>query len=168
VWAPGVLSGNAQNTAGKWEMAPLPQWSASKNVTGAWGGSSVAVSSQSKHVAAAITFLNWLDTNPDALKLLVQVSGIYPADSADSAAALSKPNPFFSNQPDFYKTAAKIADTMAPFTYGPNVDVAYSAFNDDFGKAAQSKSKKAFDDALDQMQATTVADLKKSGYKVKG
>jgi multiple sugar transport system substrate-binding protein len=168
VWAPGVLSGNAQSTAGKWVMAPLPQWDASANATGAWGGSSVAVSSQSKHVAAAIKFMTWLDTDPDALKLFVQTSGIYPADSADSAAALADPNPFFSNQPDFYKLAGQISQTMKPFTYGPNVNVAYSAFNDEFGKAAQAKSKQAFDDALGKMQSTTLADLKKSGFKIKG
>lgn len=167
VWAPGVLAGNAQDTQGKWMMAPLPQWDPSKPATGAWGGSAVAVTTQSKHVAAAIKFDTWLNTDPEALKLLVQQSGVYPADSHDSAAALSDPHPFFTNQPDFYQQAAKIAATMAPFTYGPNVNVAYSAFNDDFGKAAQAKSQSAFMSALQDMQSTTTSDLKKAGFTVK-
>jgi multiple sugar transport system substrate-binding protein len=167
VWAPGVLSGNAPATAGKWVMAPLPQWDANKPATGAWGGSAVGITTQSKHVAQAVKFDTWLNTNPTAVSALVSVSGLYPADTVDSAAALKTPNAFFSNQPDFYTLAAKISATLQPFTYGPNVNVAYSAFNDQFGKAAEAKSKAGFLSALDAMQSITVADLKKSGFTVK-
>ncbi len=167
VWAPGVLAGNAGDTAGKWVMAPLPQWDASEPATGAWGGSAVGVTTQSKHVAQAIKFDTWLNTNPKALAAMVSESGIYPADTKDSADALKKPNAFFSNQPDFYALAAKIAGTLKPFTYGPNVNVTYSAFNDEFGKAAEAKTKAAFLTALGTMQTITVNDLKKNGFTVK-
>ncbi|MHC5797930.1 ABC transporter substrate-binding protein [Lacisediminihabitans sp. FW035] len=167
VWAPGVLAGNAADTAGKWEMAQLPQWDASKPANGNWGGSAVAVTSQSKHVAAAVKFNTWLATNPTAVSQLVSVSAIYPADTVDSKSALSKPNTFFANQPGFYSLAAKLADTVQPFTYGPNVNVAYSAFNDEFGKAAEAKSKAAFLTAVDSMQKITTDDLKKNGFTVK-
>ena len=43
VWAPGVLAGNAADTAGKWKMAPMPQWDPAKPPTGNWGGSAIAV-----------------------------------------------------------------------------------------------------------------------------
>lgn len=167
VWAPGVLAGSAAKTAGKWEMAALPQWDAASPANGNWGGSAVAVTSQSKHVAAAVKFNTWLETDPTAVGQLVTVSAIYPADTVDSVAALSKPNAFFSNQPDFYATAAKLAATVQPFTYGPNVNVAYSAFNDEFGKAAQAKSQAGFLTAVENMQTTTVSDLKKNGFTVK-
>jgi multiple sugar transport system substrate-binding protein len=166
VWAPGVLEGSAPATAGKWKMAPLPQWSAGDDATGNWGGSAVAVSSQSKHVAAAVSFDTWLNTSPTAVSMLVGTSALYPADTVDSKSALASGNSFFSNQPDFYTTAAKIAETVKPFTYGPNVNVAYSAFNDQFGKAAQSKSQAAFVSALQQMQKITVSDLKSTGFTV--
>jgi multiple sugar transport system substrate-binding protein len=166
-WAPGVLSGNAPKTAGKWKMAPLPQWDASSPATGNWGGSAISVTSQSKHAAAAVSFDTWLNTSKTAMKQLVDVGGLYPADAVDSAAALSKPNAFFSNQPDFYTLAAKIAQTTNPFTYGPNVDVAYSSFNDEFGKATQAKTQAAFLTAVANMQKTTVSDLKSSGFTVK-
>jgi multiple sugar transport system substrate-binding protein len=167
VWAPGVLAGNAADTAGKWEMAQLPQWDANKPANGNWGGSAVAVTSQSKHVAAAVKFNTWLATNPTAVSQLVSVSAIYPADTVDSKSALSKPNTFFANQPGFYSLAAKLAGTVQPFTYGPNVNVAYSAFNDEFGKAAESKSKADFLTAVDAMQKITTDDLKKNGFTVK-
>ncbi|GAA2224286.1 extracellular solute-binding protein [Herbiconiux moechotypicola] len=167
VWAPGVLAGNAPDTAGLWRMAPLPQWDASDPATGNWGGSAVAVSSQSQNVDAAVEFATWLNTSPEAVAQLVSVSGLYPADTADSAEALTEPFEFFSNQPDFYELAAEIADTVQPFTYGPNVNVAYSAFNDEFGKAAASKSQADFLTAVTQMQEITLTDLEDTGFTTK-
>jgi multiple sugar transport system substrate-binding protein len=165
-WAPGVLAGNAPSTAGKWAMAPLPQWDPSKPASGDWGGSAVSVTTQSKNVAAATKFVTWLNTSPEAIKALVKISGIFPADTKNAGKALDAPLDFFSNQPNFYKQAAAISKTVKPFTYGPNVDAAYSSFNDEFGKAAQSKQQSDFLTALSAMQSTTVSDLKQKGFKV--
>ena len=167
VWAPGVLSGDAPQSAGKWVMAPLPQWNPSAPAAGNWGGSAVGISTQSKHVADAVKFDTWLNTNPAAVAQLVSQGGLYPSDAVDSKAALAQPSSFFNNQPNFYTLAASILKTVKPFTYGPNVNVAYSAFNDDFGKAAQSKQQADFLTAVQSMQSTTLADLKSSGFKTK-
>jgi multiple sugar transport system substrate-binding protein len=43
--------------------------------------------------------------------------------------------------------------------------VAYSAYNDAFGKAAQAKKSTAFTDALTEMQKVTLDDLKNNGFK---
>lgn len=166
VWAPGVLSGNAEDTAGKWKVAPMPQWDPAKPATGAWGGSGTGVTSQSEHAKEAGEFVQWLNTDPEAVKALSTISGIYPAATAAQAAQTAPPD-FFSNQPDYYQVTSQIASTLAPFTYGPNVNVAYNAYNDAFGEAAESKSQPAFLDALESMQSTTVADLKSSGFSVK-
>ena len=42
--------------------------------------------------------------------------------------------------------------------------MAYSAYKDAFDKAVQNKS--SFTDALTTVQDTTVADMKKSGFKL--
>ncbi|PXA73361.1 ABC transporter substrate-binding protein [Cryobacterium arcticum] len=167
VWAPGVLGGNAADTAGLWKAAPMPQWDADAPATGNWGGSSTAVTTQSTHQEAATKFATWLNTDEEAVQALVTTSGIYPADAAQAKAALTAPPEFFSNQPDFYDVAAEVADTVSPFTYGPNVNVAYSAYNDEFAKAADAKTKSAFLDAVDAMQKITTDDMKKSGFTVK-
>lgn len=167
VWAPGVLSGNAADTAGMWEVAPMPQWDASAPATGNWGGSSTGVTTQSEHSEEAVKFATWLNTDPEAVKALVTTAGIYPADSDAAEQALTDPPGFFSNQPDFYTVAADVAQTVTPFTYGPNVNVAYSAYNDEFAKAAESKQQSAFLDAVAAMQKITTDDLKKSGFTVK-
>lgn len=167
VWAPGVLEGNAPDTQGKWKMAPMPQWDAAKPATGNWGGSATAVTSQSKHPAEAAKFVTWLNTDQAAVNALVSEGGLYPAYSPAQAEALSAPPAFFSNQPDFFEIAGETAKTAGNFTYGPNVNVAYSAYNDEFGKAAEAKSQKQFVDAVKAMQKVTLDDLKNSGFTVK-
>ncbi|MFG2921351.1 ABC transporter substrate-binding protein [Streptomyces sp. NPDC048305] len=165
VWAPGTLTTAAPDTKGKWAMAPLPQWTAGENITGSWGGSSTAVTNDSKHRKAAAAFAKWLNTDPEALAALVKESGIYPAaTAAQTGGALSKAPDYFSNQPGFYTEAAKIAQGTAPAAWGPNVNVAYSAFKDNFAAAAKDRSD--FGAALTAMQDATVADLKKQGFGV--
>ncbi|MFF7376736.1 ABC transporter substrate-binding protein [Streptomyces massasporeus] len=165
VWAPGTLTTAAPDTKGKWAMAPLPQWSADENRTGSWGGSSTAVTTDSKHRAAAAKFATWLNTDSEALNALAKESGIYPAaTNAQTSGAFLKPPAYFSNQADFYRKAADIAETTAPSAWGPNVNVAYTTFKDAFGAAAKSRSD--FGAALDEMQADTVADMKKQGFEV--
>ncbi|MDG9712904.1 ABC transporter substrate-binding protein [Streptomyces sp. DH10] len=165
VWAPGTLTTAAPETKGKWAMAPLPQWSASENRTGSWGGSSTAVTTDSKHQQAAAKFASWLNTDRDALNALAKESGIYPAaKTAQTSGAFLKPPAYFSNQADFYSKAADIAETTAPSAWGPNVNVAYTTFKDAFGAAAKNKSD--FGSALGKMQDETVADMKKQGFEV--
>lgn len=165
VWAPGTLATAAPDTKGKWAMAPLPQWSDTRNVTGSWGGSSTAVTTDSSHKEAAAKFAAWLNTDGDALNALAKEGGIYPASSsAQLSGAFTTPPDYFSNQPDFYGQAAKIAKTTAPSAWGPNVNVAYTSFKDAFGAAAKNKSD--FTAALKTMQEATVTDMKKQGFEV--
>lgn len=165
VWGPGVLSGNAADTAGLWEAATLPTWDGDVS-NGNWGGSSTAVTSQTKNVDAATEFATWLNTDPEAVAALVEQTGIYPAATDAAASILTEAPEFFSNQPDFYDVAAEAAQAVAPFTYGPNVNVAFSAYNDEFAKAAEAKSVDAFLAAVTAMQKTTIDDLKAGGFSV--
>ncbi|MFJ2115247.1 ABC transporter substrate-binding protein [Streptomyces sp. NPDC087850] len=167
VWAPGTLTTAAPDTKGKWAMAPLPQWNKGEQKTGSWGGSSTAVTNDSPHKKAAAKFAAWLNTDSEALTALVKESGIYPAaTAAQTGGAMSTAPEFFSNQPDFYTTAAEIAKGTAPSAWGPNVNVAYTTFRDSFSQAAKDKSD--FGAALTDMQQATVADLKKQGFGVIG
>lgn len=166
IWAPGVLAGNAPDTAGLWKMAPMPQWDAAKPATGNWGGSATAVTSQSSHSAEAVKFITWMNTSSAGVKALASISGVYPADIPGQAEALTDPPEFFANQPDFYTLAAETAKTAGSFTYGPNVNVAYSAYNDAFGKAAENKSQAEFIAAVATMQKVTFEDMENSGFSV--
>ena len=166
IWAPGVLAGNAADTAGLWRMAPLPQWDENDPGTGTWGGSSTAVTSQSEHVEASVEFLTWLNTSEEAVTALVREGGLYPASQTYQETALAEPPEFFAGQPDFYDVAAQVTETVRPFTYGPNVNVAYNTYNDAFATAAEARTAQAFLDALAAIQEATVDDLVDSGFTV--
>lgn len=163
VWAPGVLSSNAPNGKGRWAVAPLPQWSGGQPASGFWGGSSMAVSAGSKNRKAAAEFITWLNTDPQAMDLLIKEAAVYPA-AKKGQSLLTQPPDYFSNQADFWKVATQASGTARGFTFGPNVNVAYSAYKDAFDKAIQTKS--SFSDALTAMHDATVADMQKSGFKL--
>ncbi|GAA0364887.1 extracellular solute-binding protein [Microbispora corallina] len=161
VWGPGVLSSNAPKAKGKWAVAPLPQWNAGENHSGFWGGSSTAVAAKSPHKAAAVKFATWLNTDPQALDLLIKEGSVYPA-STKGAALLTEAPEYFSGQPDFWRQAAAIGATARGFTFGPDVNVTYNAYKDAFDKAVAARSD--FAAAVRTMQDTTVADMQKSGF----
>ncbi|NMO54775.1 extracellular solute-binding protein [Actinoplanes sp. TBRC 11911] len=166
VWGPGVLEGNAAKTKGKWKVAQLPQWDPAQPANGNWGGSATSVTSQSKHKTQAASFVAWLNTDPAALKALATDANVYPAANDATSVALTSPPAFFANQPDYYTIAAEAGKITNPFTYGPNVNVTYSSYNDAFAKAAEAK--KGFPDALATMQKATVDDMKNAGFKIAG
>ncbi len=167
VWGPAVLGGIAPATKGKWAIAPLPQWSASEQKTGYWGGSSTAVAAKSANKDAATKFAVWLNTDPQAVQALIKVAGVYPAaTNAQSGPALQQAPAFFPGQTDFYRQAAVIANTAVGFTFGPNVNVTYQAYRDAFGKAIQQKT--SFSGAAKTMLDTTLNDMRKSGFSVSG
>ena len=166
VWAPGVLEGNAPDTAGLWAMAPMPQWDAGDPATGSWGGSATSITSQSEHAEAAAEFVAWMNSSQEGVDALVTHGSLYPADLPAQEAALTEPPAFFAQQADFYEVAGATSQTVAPFTYGPNVNVAFSAYNDEFGKATEARTAAAFVDAVAAMQAATVEDLVSSGFAV--
>jgi multiple sugar transport system substrate-binding protein len=165
IWGAGVLEGVAPSTKGKWKMTALPQWDAGAAATGYWGGSATAIWSKSAHQAQAQKFVRWLNTDPEALDAMISAGGIYPAATAgQSAPSLAKAPAMMPNQPAFFADAAAIAKTAKGFSWAPNVNVTYSQYSDLFAKAIQSKSD--FGAAVDQLQAASVADLKKQGFTV--
>ena len=165
VWAPGDLSSSAANTSGDWAMAALPQWSAGQSVSGAWGGSATSVTADSKYPQQAAQFISWLNQSTQGTNLLVTDGSIYPAStSAESSSSL--PAQTFMGQSDFYTLAKQYSSEVASATWGPDVDVAYSDFSDDF--ASTVKTQSGYLAALSKLQSSVVADMKSAGFTVSG
>lgn len=165
-WAPAQLPNIAGDTAGKWTAAPLPAWTAGDSTTGIWGGSAVAVSSNSKHPAEAAKFVEWLNTSDEALKMQIDTVNVYPAATSGRALPdLDQPPAFMKDQPDYYKMIGQIAPHARSFDiWGPNAAVTFGAYRDGFASALQNKT--ALSGALDTMQSTSLADMKKRGFTV--
>lgn len=165
-WAPAQLPTIAAGTEGKWEAAALPAWTAGDTATGIWGGSAMAITTNSKHPAEAAKFVTWLNSSEEALKMQISEIGIYPAATAGrSLPELDTPPAFMSNQKDYYRLIGDVAPSARSFDiWGPDATVTFGAYRDGFASALQNKTPLSA--ALDSMQKTTVADMKKLGFTV--
>ena len=166
-WAPAQFPNIAADTTGKWAAAPLPAWKAGDTTTGIWGGSAMAVTSNSKHPKEAAEFATWLNTSDEALSMQISDINVYPAaTSGRSLPELDAPPAFMPNQPDYYKLIGDIAPSARSFDiWGPDATVTFGAYRDGFSSALQNGTPLA--DALDTMQTATVDDMKKLGFTVK-
>jgi len=165
-WAPNQLPSIAKDTAGKWTAAPLPAWTAGDPTVGIWGGETEAVTANSKHPAEAAKFVKWMNSSTEGVKLLIQNVDVFPASLANqSQDALKTPPPYMSNQPDYNTLMAQAAQNVRTFQiWGPNANVTFDAYSNDFAAALQNKSP--LSGALTQMQQATVNDMKQRGFNV--
>ncbi|MGN9846767.1 ABC transporter substrate-binding protein [Nonomuraea sp. H19] len=164
-WAPSVIQSVAPDTAGKWESAPLPQWTPGNAAVPFLGGSAYLVPAKSKHAKEAAAFAAWLGASDEGSKLLLGLD-IYPGGNAGRQATLSaEPPKLMPQQKDFYQVADQvIKNTTIPVTWGPNVNVAQTAFGDALNTAALNKT--SFRAVYQATQQAVVADLQKAGYTV--
>jgi multiple sugar transport system substrate-binding protein len=164
-WGYSTIRDNAKATAGKWAVAPMPQWTAGSKAAGNWGGSTTAVLASSKHPAEAAKFALWLNTDPTALAMLNDKGGLYPADKAGlEMPALAKGVPFYGNQKifDTFKEASANVDTN--FTWGPIMTDTNRFLSDGFTKALNGQG--TLGQSLESAQTQTESALKAQGIPV--
>ncbi|MCM4077490.1 ABC transporter substrate-binding protein [Paractinoplanes hotanensis] len=166
VWGANSIMSGAPKTAGKWRVAPMPQWSAGEDVAGNWGGSATAVFKSSKHPYEAAQFALWLNTSEEALALLNKEAQLYPATTAGTKYSyLANPVEFYGDQ-KIYEVFAEAAGKVTPdFTWGPTMTSTYANASDGF-KAAVSGSG-TLEEALAVTQKSTIETLKSQAIPVK-
>ncbi|MFD2024502.1 ABC transporter substrate-binding protein [Promicromonospora aerolata] len=165
VWAPNVIESVAPDTAGNWGMAPLPQWTPGDAAVAYQGGSAVVVTKDSEHPEAAAEFASWLNATEEGNTLLLDEQSLYPASSLGQEMAESNDPPsLMPQQSDFYSLAAEISAETVPVTWGPNVNLAKSVFEDELGKAVRNGTP--WRDAFVATQEAVVADMTETGFTV--
>ncbi|MDI1465365.1 extracellular solute-binding protein [Catellatospora sp. KI3] len=165
VWGANSIASGAPKTAGKWRVAPMPQWDGAQASAGNWGGSSTAVFKTSKHPYEAAKFALWLNSSDEALTLLNQKANLYPATKAGAnLPALADGVAFYGDQ-KIYEVFAK-ASTQVPsgFTWGPSMTATYANASDGFKAAVSGKGTLL--DALTAAQAYTIQTLKNQAIPV--
>jgi multiple sugar transport system substrate-binding protein len=166
VWGANSIATGAPKTAGKWKVAPMPQWAAGEKKAGNWGGSSTAVFKSSKHPYEAAQFALWLNTSEEALTLLNEKAQLYPATKAGaSLPALKKGVAFYGDQPIYDVFAEASTQVVPDFTWGPTMTATYASASDGFKAAVSGKG--TLNDALAAAQASTVQTLKSQAIPVK-
>jgi multiple sugar transport system substrate-binding protein len=78
-WGPVGMQLSIKKTVGDWRAAPLPQVQAGQNLSGNWGGSTLAVIAGTKHAKQAAEFVQWFGGSADSWKILSgPVAGAFP------------------------------------------------------------------------------------------
>jgi multiple sugar transport system substrate-binding protein len=163
-WFPSLIAANAKSTAGNWRVAPLPT-NGSSTDAGDSGGAAVTVLKGAKTPAAAAKFASWLNGSDDTQAALIKVGGLFPSTKNGLASkALYQPQEFFGGQVINKVFAAAAKNTPSTWIDGPNYGKAQTAITDEFSKVVTGQE--TFLQALDNAQATTVADLKSRGLSV--
>jgi multiple sugar transport system substrate-binding protein len=164
-WGDAILMGNAPGTAGKWRVAPMPQWKPGENVSANWGGSSTALLKGAHYPKDALRFAHWLNTDPDSVDLLIAGGYGWPAAvDAFSGSALDKPNAFFGNQKvnEVFAEADKNIDKS--WTWLPTTTAMLENLNEGFQDAVAGTG--SFAESVRAAQEKTVADMKAKGLQV--
>ena len=163
-WGNGIIKQNAPQTAGKWRVAPLPQWQAGQNVSGNWGGSTTVVFKDTKHPQEASTFAQWISANQQSA-LMEFTTGAYPALlSALSSSTMNGPQPFFGNQVINEVFSASSQHVNVNFQWGPSMEQVYNDMGDQFANAANGHG--TLSDGLNAVQQSTITYLQKQGFSV--
>lgn len=164
-WGYSTIRDNAESTAGKWAVAPMPQWEKGGKQAGNWGGSTTAVLGKSKHPAEAAKFALWLNTDRKALEILNREGGLYPAAKAGlELPALQKPVDFYGKQKIFDVFAEASGNVDTDFTWGPTMTDTYRYLGD--GTADVIGGKSTLADVLKQTDAESAASLRKQALDV--
>lgn len=93
-----------KGTAQQWRVAEMPQWSSGQSVGSNWGGSTDAVTTQTKYPEASALFAAWINTHKEAVALLTTEigqggSGLFAAHvNSDKLSSFSGPNLFLGGQ----------------------------------------------------------------------
>ncbi len=165
-WTTKLLAFSAPKTAGKWAVAPLPQWQAGGTASGNWGGSTAFVFKGSKHPYEASKFATWAFSAPEALALNNANGGQYPATTEGQASlpALKEGLPYYGGQKVWEVFATAAAGVDPSFQWGPTMTQTYGDLADGLGRAVNGKG--TVSEALKGAQDKTVQTMKSQSLDV--
>ncbi|WP_128985093.1 ABC transporter substrate-binding protein [Streptomyces roseicoloratus] len=166
-WGAGVLKGTLPEQSGKWAVAPMPHWGSP--ASGMLGGTSFAVTKDSKKKAAAVEFAEWMSTTEAGVKARIAsgTSSAFPAATALRPVAKSSFDASYYGGQDIYalfeEAGASINGTWA---WGPSTGTTNTTIKDQFGRLG--KGGPSIADAVKAGHDATVAELTRRGLKVEG
>lgn len=165
-WGPVFLEGVAGESKGKWRAAPLPQWEEGADVSSNWGGSTLAVTTQSEFSEEAAQLAIWLTNDPAPTKLYTTKQFLFPVlnDLLDSPEFKNRKSQFFGGQAvnSVFVEASKNVDTG--FEFSPFQDYVYAQMSEQFGAAASGDTE--FAQVPENLQEKVTNYAKQQGFKV--
>ncbi|WP_298461147.1 sugar ABC transporter substrate-binding protein [uncultured Cellulomonas sp.] len=134
-WMPANLESGVEAGAGKWRVAPMPQWEAGANATAENGGSALAVTEASPNKELAYAFVEYANAG-DGVQTRVD-GGAFPATVAEleSEQFVNKEFEYFGGQKVNEVLAESATNVVEGWQYLPFQVYANSVFNDTVGQA---------------------------------
>jgi multiple sugar transport system substrate-binding protein len=166
VWGANSIASGAPDTAGKWAVAPMPQWESGEAAAGNWGGSSTAVFKGSEHLYEATKFALWLNTSEEALTILNEEANLYPATTEGASLPVLKEGVDFYGGQAIYDVFADASEQVDPdFVWGPTMTQVYNDVSD--GLKAAASGQGTVPEALESAEESTVQELEAQAIPVK-
>jgi multiple sugar transport system substrate-binding protein len=165
-WGPGYLQSVAAKTAGKWRVAPLPQWNAGDNAQGDWGGSTFAATAKSKHPKEATQVARELfGESQTAWKIGIDQAYLFPLASPtlNGPYFKDKKYDFFGGQ-QINQIFVPAANGIGKFDWSPFQDYVYNTATTEVGKAIQGKQP--WSSVADSIQKQVTDYASHQGFKV--
>ncbi|MFJ8666410.1 ABC transporter substrate-binding protein [Streptomyces sp. NPDC093600] len=163
-WDAGAQMNARPGQKGRWAVAPIPQWDPADPAVGTHGGSTFAVTKDSRHPEAAMEFIEWQVSHPDALRARLSSgsSSQYPAASRlVSVGRAAFDRAYYAGQ-DIYRLFEEEARKIRPgWVWGPRMTATHQVMQDGFARAGGGQGSLL--DAVRAAHAGTMPDLKALG-----
>ncbi|MFI7387852.1 ABC transporter substrate-binding protein [Streptomyces sp. NPDC049813] len=163
-WDAGAQMNAHPEMKGEWRIAPQPQWDPERPSLGTNGGSTFAITRDSKHPEAAMEFIEWQVSSPDALKARLSsgASSQYPAATELIEVGRAAFDRSYYGGQDIYslfeQEARKIGDG---WVWGPRMTATGQVMQDAFARAAAGSG--TLESSMRAAQDGTMPDLKALG-----
>jgi multiple sugar transport system substrate-binding protein len=163
-WDAGAQMNARPGQKDRWRIAPLPQWDTGSPSVGTHGGSTFAVTKDSRHPEAAMEFIEWQVSHPDALRARLSsgTSSQYPAAPGLVAVGRKAFDRSYYGGQDIYglfeQEAAKIGEG---WLWGPRMSATQRVMQDSFARVGGGQG--SLTASLRAAQEGTMPDLRALG-----
>ncbi|MEV7422655.1 extracellular solute-binding protein [Streptomyces sp. NPDC091212] len=163
-WDAGAQMNARPGQKGQWAIAPLPQWDEARPAVGTHGGSTFAVTKDCRHPEAAMEFIAWQISHPDALRARLSsgTSSQYPAAPALVSVGRDAFDRGYYNGQDIYTLFEEQAHTVRDgWMWGPRSSATQRVMQDGFARVSGGQG--SLISAARAAQDGTMPDLKALG-----
>ncbi|MGW8063727.1 ABC transporter substrate-binding protein [Streptomyces ziwulingensis] len=163
-WDAGAQMNARPGQKGQWRIAPLPQWDPGNPSAGTHGGSTFAVTEDSRHPEAAMEFIEWQVSHPDALRARLSsgTSSQYPAaPDLVSVGRDAFDRSYYGGQ-DIYTLFEQEAGKIGgQWLWGPRMSATQKVMQDSFARVGGGQGSLV--ESLRAAQEGTMPDLEALG-----
>ncbi|MGW7351028.1 ABC transporter substrate-binding protein [Streptomyces sp. NPDC054784] len=166
-WGLAALAASVPGGAGKWRVAPVPQWGGGRPVVGTDGVSLHVITEGSNRKERAMRFLEWLSTTPEAItaRLSGGRSSLFPAARGLVEPASRQFDPAYYGGQDLYGLVTEQARLLRTgWVWGPRMQATATSLHQGLARLPYGTTVAG---ALEAAEAETLPDMRSLGLSVR-